>query len=199
MNTSNIDYSRYSKQDYNIKINNNNTNHLNRNSNPINQVDNSKEIKEILIEDIKDSIKNNIKRMCKQEKDMNIYLVKMKEFLTKRNDKYKEIIDCKEYLKKDFENEIVEIDNDKKILKDELINNKIDRENCFEFVTKDDKFDKVVKYLCYEATIEDNFPVIKRGFEKGAINFEDSIKEIRKLSRDLFKLKMFRDKLFEKY
>ncbi len=51
-----------------------------------------------------------------------------------------------------------------------------------------------MKILCKEASIEDTFPIIKRSFEKGAINFNDSIKEIRKLSRDLFNLKFHKEK-----
>jgi len=135
--------------------------------------------------------------MNKQEKDMHNYLCKMKEFLEIKNYRYKEFLKNKDNIFKEFDNEKEELGLEVKNLRDDLSDQKkIDSENSFDFVKKDENFDPLVKYLCYEATIEDTFPIIKRGFTKGAINFNDSIKEIRRLSRDLFKLKVFKDKIF---
>lgn len=182
----------------NSNSNNNSNNNINFNRKSSNEI--KSEIKNILINDIKEQISHNIFRMTKQEIDMNNYLNKMKTYLTNKNLSYKEAINDKQKIFGDFKDEQEEIDLEVKVLKEDLNDsNKINMENCFNFVQKDEKFDDVTKYLCYEATIEDTFPIIKRGFTKGAISFDDSIREIRRLSRDLFKLKIYKEKMIEKY
>lgn len=75
----------------------------------------------------------------------------------------------------------------------------INKDNCFDFVSKDYKFDPVVNLLCSQATIEDILIYIKKGFEKGLISFDETIRSIRIYTRELMKLKFIRDKILNKY
>jgi len=91
-----------------------------------------------------------------------------------------------------------EIENLKKI-NEEKCSKYITKENCFDFISKESKFDSVVNILSGQATIEDILIYIKKAFEKGSLNFDDTVKNIRSYSRELMKLKFLKDKFIAKY
>jgi len=72
----------------------------------------------------------------------------------------------------------------------------IKKDNCFDFVSKDSFFEKNINLICSQATIEDTLIYVKKGFEKGVISFDETVKNIRLYSRELMKLKFIRDKVF---
>lgn len=98
-------------------------------------------------------------------------------------------------LKNEIENDIQSIQNFLINLTDQNLN----KDNCFNFVNIKDKEGNLMKILSMEATIEDMYLIIKRAFEKGAINFNDTIRFIRNLSREAVKIKFVRDKILKKH
>ena len=154
-------------------------------------------IKPILVNLIKENLLKNIIEAKKQELEKFNYLGKTKEFLKDKNEKYEELLSNKENIFNEFSEKLEETNEEVKILKQSIEDKtKINQENCFKFVKKDDRFESIVRYLCYEATIEDTIPLIKKAYLKESLDFDDSVKEIRRLSRDLFKLKIFKEQLF---
>ena len=53
--------------------------------------------------------------------------------------------------------------------------------------------------LCSQATIEDSMIYIRKSFQKGAINFDETVKNIRLYSRELYKLRFIKDKILNLY
>jgi len=50
-----------------------------------------------------------------------------------------------------------------------------------------------------EASIEDMFIIIKKGFAKGNITFNETVKFIRNISREAIKIKFLRNKIQKEY
>lgn len=160
------------------------------------------DIKKALIEEIKMSceskLKDEVKRLKSQEDKLNHY---KQNFLN-------QIEKIKSNLSKNEENK-----NTMTLLKDELDSNllskrnfienlggrNLNKENCFNFVEVKNPEDNFIQLLSMEATIEDMYIIIKRGFEKGAINFNETMRFIRSLSKEAVKIKFMRDKISKKY
>lgn len=87
----------------------------------------------------------------------------------------------------------------KKILIEKFSEQFLDNNNCYEFVTVKNPNNKFLQLLSMEATIEDVFIIIKRGFEKGNITFNETVKFIRGLSREAIKIKFIRDKISKEH
>ncbi len=83
----------------------------------------------------------------------------------------------------------------KKICIEKFSNKFMDNTNCFDFVNIKNPNNNFLQLLSMEASIEDIFIIIKRGFEKGGISFNETIKFIRNLSREAIKIKFLRGKI----
>lgn len=133
---------------------------------------------------------------------MNEYLENAKLHMDYRAQKLSHVINNSDDIFAKFEEHSIqkkqEIENLKKI-NEEKSSKYITKENCFDFISKESKFDSVVNIICGEATIEDILIYIKKAFEKGALNFDETVKNIRSYSRELMKLKFLKDKLIAKY
>lgn len=58
---------------------------------------------------------------------------------------------------------------------------------------------KSLKASCIYFTLEEHILLVKKAFEKGKVSFEDSIKEIRRTSRDIFNIHRYKEFLIRKY
>ena len=75
----------------------------------------------------------------------------------------------------------------------------LDKENCFNFVNVKNPEDNFIQIISMEASVEDMYIIVKRAFEKGVINFNETMKFIRSLSKEAVKIKFIRDKILKKY
>ena len=160
------------------------------------------EIKKNLIEEIRNSIegkiKDDYKRMKSQEEKFNKY----KQVFISQGEK------LKMHITKKFENEktiqilFEELQSDlisKRNLLDNLGDKNLTKENCFEFVNVKNPENKFIEILSMEACIEDMHLITKRAFEKGVIDFNETLRFIRSLSKEAVKVKFLRDGIRRKY
>ncbi len=160
------------------------------------------EIKRILIEEIRNNcemkLKEDLKRLKSQEDKLSnykqVFLLqneKLKNFVSKKD----EHLNSMNVLKHEIEQDIIS----KKILIEKFSEQFLNNINCFDFVIVKNPNNKFIELLTMEATIEDMFIIIKRGFEKGNISFNETVKFIRNLSREAIKIKFIRDKIMKEY
>jgi len=160
------------------------------------------DIKKALIEEIKLScepkIKTEMKILKSQEEKLNNYkqtfysqMEKIKSNLSKKNENENTMTILINELEVDL--------SSKKNFIDKLGDQNLTNENCFNFVDVKNPEGNFIQILSMEATIEDMYIIVKRGFEKGAINFNDTMRFIRSLSKEAVKIKFIRDKIRKKY
>lgn len=111
--------------------------------------------------------------------------------MNKRGENEKTLI----ILKNELESDITTNRN----LIDKLCDKNLTKENCFNFVEIKNPEENFIQILAMEASIEDMYLIVKRGFEKGVINFNETMKFIRTLSKEAVKIKFLRDKIRKKY
>lgn len=116
---------------------------------------------------------------------------KLKNFLSKKDEHMNTI----NVLNHELEQDKIS----KKILIEKFSNQFMNQNNCFEFVNIKNPNNNFLQLLAMEASIEDMFIIIKRGFEKGNISFNETVKFIRNLSREAIKIKFLRDKIEKQY
>ena len=143
-------------------------------------------------------IKEDIKRIRSQEEKLNNYkqnfssqIEKLIINLSKKSENDNTI----SILKNELDSELLSKKNFINKLGEEHLN----KENCFNFVDLKNPEGNFIQILAMEATIEDMHIVIKRGFEKEAITFNDTMRFIRSLSKEAVKIKFTRDKIRKKY
>lgn len=116
---------------------------------------------------------------------------KIKSTLNKKGENDRTMI----LLKNELDSDLVTNKN----LIEKLCDKNLTKENCFNFVEIKNPEGNFVQILAMEASIEDMFLIVKRGFEKGVINFNETMKFIRTLSKEAVKIKFLRDKIRKKY
>ena len=160
------------------------------------------DIKKALIQEIKISceskLKEELKRLRSQEEKLNKYkqvfiaqIEKIKINLSKKTENEKTMSIINQELENDLSSKINLIEK--------LGEKNLNKENCFDFVDVKNPEENFIQILSMEATVEDMYIIVKRGFEKGAINFNDTIRFIRSLSKEAIKIKIIRDKIRKKY
>jgi len=146
-------------------------------------------------------LKEDLRRLKSQEDKLSNY----KQVFLAQNEKLKNFISKKDEHLNTMNVLNYEINQDvisKKILIEKFSYQFMDQNNCFEFVCVKNPNNNFLQLLSMEATVEDLFIIIKRGFEKGNISFNETVKFIRNLSREAIKIKYIRDKIknqYEKY
>ena len=152
-------------------------------------------IKNILIESVFDKISSKLigeyKKLNQQNKTLNNY----KNQYTIENNKMEKYIlkkqDITNKCTKDLyhlNNQIKKCDEYIKINKD----NKITEKNCLEHIKVENPL--VLKAIANEINYEELIIMIKKGFEKKKISFQEAISSIRDTSRQLFISKVIREK-----
>ena len=174
----------------NININFNN----NKNNNNI-IIEKRNVIKNILVEEVFDKISSKLiseyKKLNQQNKTLNNYKnqfrnenEKMEKYFAKRKEIENKCI-------KDLYHLNTEIKNySEKNKKKEI--NKITPENCLNYIKIESP--EVIKSIANEINLEELIIIIRKGFEKKAISFEQAIKSIRETSRDIFRNKINTEK-----
>ena len=154
------------------------------------------EMKRILIEEIKSSIENKVKEEIKRNKqteeklnnyrnEFNTQVDKYQKFFTKKE----EIVNALKKLLDDIEREIQNVQMYLAKMQDRIL----DSTNFENYIQISDT--ALINLISVEATIEDFLSVIKKAFEKNILNFNETLKTIRTLTRETLKIKFYREKL----
>lgn len=175
-------------------ININNINNMN-NFNVNQMYEKENKIKNILIEAVFDKIStkliNEYKKLNQQNKTLNNY---KNQFKTENERMEKYIIKKQEITNEctknlyHLNNEITKYQEYIKKKKDY----KVTENNCLQFIKIDNP--KVLRAIAKEIMYEDLIVMIKKGFEKKQITFQEAISSTRDAARDLFISKVIREK-----
>jgi len=160
------------------------------------------EMKRSLIEEIRNNCEVKLKEDIRRLKSQEDKLLNYKQVFSLQNEKLRNILCKKEENVNSFNVLNYEIEQDiisKKIILEKFSNQHIDINNCFEFIILKNPNNNFLQLLSMEAAIEDMFNIIKRGFEKGNISFNETVKFIRNLSREAIKIKFIRDKITKQF
>ena len=171
----------------------------NINNNKILNEKNNSVIKNILVEEVFDKISSKLiseyKKLNQQNKTLNNYKnqfrtenEKMMKYFTKKKDIEnkcaKDLFHLNSEIKKfSEENKTKEV-------------NKITEENCLNYIKVENP--EVIKSIANDVNYEELLVIIKKGFEKKSISFEEAIMSIRNISRDLFINKALTEKRIKK-
>lgn len=169
------------------------------NNNIILNEKNNSVIKNILVEEVFDKISSKLiseyKKLNQQNKTLNNYKnqfrtenEKMMKYFTKKKDIEnkcaKDLFHLNSEIKKfSEENKTKEV-------------NKITEENCLNYIKVENP--EVIKSIANDVNYEELLVIIKKGFEKKSISFEEAIMSIRNISRDLFINKALTEKRIKK-
>jgi len=162
----------------------------------LNQFLSEEEIKRNLIDELKNSLKPKIQEEMKSLNNFDEKFRKFKEEIYYQNENFSNFVEKKDDILIALKQQVNFIDEDIKTLSllvsyekgTELTPNNFDL-----FIRTSNR--KLIEVVCVEATIEEFITLSKKLVEKGCIPLQDSIRFIRGISRELFKLKYFRDKL----
>ena len=170
-------------------ININNINNMNNMNNfDINQMyEKENKIKNILIEAVFDKISTKLigeyKKLNQQNKNLNNY---KNQFQTE-NDRMEKYILKKQEITNECTKNLYILNNKIKkyheYIKKEK-NNKITENNCLQFINIDNP--KLLRAISKEIMYEDLLIMIKKGFEKKKISFDEAISSTRDAARNLF-------------
>ena len=171
----------------------------NINNNKILNEKNNSVIKNILVEEVFDKISSKLiseyKKLNQQNKTLNNYKnqfrtenEKMMKYFTKKKDIEnkcaKDLFHLNSEIKKfSEENKTKEV-------------NKITEENCLNYIKVENP--EIIKSIVNDVNYEELLVIIKKGFEKKSISFEEAIMSIRNISRDLFINKALTEKRIKK-
>lgn len=182
-----VNYPGFSNQQFNT---------YQQTSQQISPVLSDEDLKRNLIEELKHSLKQKIQEEIKSNNNFEEKFRKFKEEITTQNQVFKNFVERKDDILIALKQQIGFIDEDIKTL-GLIVSYEKDTEmtpnNFDSFIRTSNK--KLIEVVCVEATVEELITLTKRIVEKGCIPLQDAIKFIRGISRELFKLKYFRDKL----
>ena len=178
-------------QNININFNNN----MNSNFNPSKFNQNEKAIKNILVEAVLDKISSKLiveyKKLNQQNKTLNNYKNQYKY----TNDKMEKYISKKQEITNECTKNLFHLNNDIKKYNEYIQKKKDDKitdQNCLEYIKVESP--QVIRAIANEINYEELIIMIKKGFEKKKITFEEAILSTRNAARDLFVSKIIRQK-----
>jgi archaellum component FlaC len=154
--------------------------------------------KKVLMDEIKSQVeskvKEEMKRLKQQEEKLKNYqteftnqIEKYSKFLNRKDEIISTIRPLLERLEKEIQQVMMSVANSQ----DRMIS----QDTHLSFIAISDRDKAIINVISIEATIEDIITATKKAFEKGIVNFNDNVKFIRNITRELFRLKTYREKL----
>ena len=179
----------------NNNMNNNINNNINNNFNSNKFYQNEKAIKSILVETVLDKISSKLiveyKKLNQQNKTLNNYKNQYKY----TNDKMEKYISKKQEITNECTKNLFHLNNEIKKYNEYIQKKKDDKitdQNCLEYIKVESP--QVIRAIANEINYEELIIMIKKGFEKKKITFEEAILSTRNAARDLFVSKIIRQK-----
>lgn len=176
VNNSNVYQSRVSNNNLNINFKN--------------------EVKKKLVEELKRQLELKIKAEVVVIKNNDDTLNKFKKDLLALKERYIMFFNSKSTIENDIIKKIDSINREVGEINLNIIASKENvmcQENYQSFITVQNL--NLIKICSIEASIEDVLLVLKKGFEKGALGFEESVRIYRDMSKELVKVKFYREKI----
>lgn len=163
-------------------------------------INHDEEFKKILVDEVCGKISNKLieekKRLYTQNDKMNTFKGKLsiennglQNFLNRQNE-------IKEKCEEDMNNLNIAI----KKIEDYNNNNRtmvINEENCLNYLEIPDQ--NALKIIANETCLEEMILIVKKGFEKKKISFDEAINFMRNSTRDIFAIRFLKDKIVNKY
>ena len=158
------------------------------------------DLKNILLNEVCEKISNKLieekKRLNEQNKKMEEY----KSKFYKENEKLKNFLNAQMQIKFKCEEDMTNMKNAIRKVKDYNDNNKIiivDEENCLDYLDLPNK--NAIKIIADEACMEEMILIVRKGFERKKISFDEALFFMRNSSRDLFSIKFLMERELNKY
>jgi hypothetical protein len=158
------------------------------------------ELKNILINEISNKISGKLIEEKKRLNDENKKLKNYKDKLTQENGKLKNYLNGQNQIKAKCDEDMNNINNAVNRVKTYNEKSKdmmLNEENCINFVESSDPIS--IKIIANEASLEELILVVRKGFERKKISFDEAIMFMRNTSRDLYAIKFLKDKHLSKY
>ena len=169
-------------------------NYMGVNSNP------DEEFKNILVNEISEKISRQLidenKRLNSQNQKLNEY----KNQLGEENIKIQNFVNNQFDIKTKCEDDMSAINKAINQTKDYNENNRqrtLNKDNCLSFVDIPDS--GALKVIASEVSMEEMILLVRKGFERKKVSFEDAISFMRNSSRDLFTIKFLKNKVIRRY
>jgi hypothetical protein len=197
-NTGNKFNSGYSNTNVNTSIGSNQTSSTNVNSKISNDNQQEEIARKVLVDEIRSQVegkvKEELKRLKQQEEKLKNYqtefnnqIDKYQKFLGKRDEILVTLKPIMDNMVKETQEVLTSVANSQ----DRMIT----QDTALSFINIGERDKTILNIISMEATIEDIITATKKGFEKGIVGFSENTKFIRNLTRELFRIKYYRDKL----
>ena len=162
----------------------NNNNNINK---YISNENNNSVIKNILVEEVFDKISSKLiseyKKLNQQNRTLNNYKNQFRNEIEKMEKYFMKKKEIQNKCAKDLFNLNSEIKKISEYNKTKEIN-KITEDNCLDYIKIESP--QVIKSIANDVNYEELMVIIKKGFEKKSISFEEYIMSIRNISREIF-------------
>jgi hypothetical protein len=158
------------------------------------------EFKEILMAEVTSKISNKLisekQRLNSQNQKMN----NQKTIFTKENEKLQNFVNGQNFIKKRCDEDMYNMDNALNRIKEQINRSKnmtLNEENCINLIEVQDP--NAIKAIASETSMEEMILIVRRGFERKKVSFDEAIRFMRNSTRDLFAIKFLKDKMVNKY
>ena len=158
------------------------------------------EFKEILINEVSSKISNNLvsekQRLYNQNQKMKNY----KSTFSQENEKLNNFVNAQNQIKAKCDEDMTNMNHALSRIQDQINRSKsmiLNEENCINLVDIPDP--GALKIIAEETCLEEMILVVRKGFERKKISFDQAIMFMRNSSRDLFAIKFLKDKAINKY
>ena len=164
------------------------------NSNP------DEEFKNILVNEVSDKIS---RQLVDENNRLNSQNQKLKEYKTQfaqEGEKIQNFVNRQFEIKTKCEEDMTNINMAIKGVKDYVDKNRemtVNKDNCLTYIDVMDP--NAIKVIASETSMEEMILIVRKGFERKKISFDDAISFMRNSSRDLFTIKFLKNKVIRKY
>ena len=158
------------------------------------------EFKEILINEVSSKISNNLvsekQRLYNQNQKMKNY----KSIFSQENEKLNNFVNAQNQIKTKCDEDMNNMNHALNRIQDQINKSKnmiLNEENCINLIDVPDP--AAIKMIAQETCMEEMILVVRKGFERKKISFDQAIMFMRNSARDLFAIKFLKDKAINKY
>ena len=158
------------------------------------------EFKEILINEVSSKISNNLvsekQRLYNQNQKMKNY----KSIFSQENEKLNNFVNAQNQIKTKCDEDMNNMNHALSRIQDQINKSKnmiLNEENCINLIDVPDP--AAIKMIAQETCMEEMILVVRKGFERKKISFDQAIMFMRNSARDLFAIKFLKDKAINKY
>ena len=164
------------------------------NSNP------DEEFKNILVNEVSEKISRQLVEENNRLNSQNQKLAEYKIQFEQEGKNIQDFVNRQFEIKTKCEEDMSNINISINQVKDYVDKNQqmtLNKDNCLTFL--DVKDPSALKIIASESSMEEMILIVRKGFERKKISFEDAVSFMRNSSRDLFTIKFLKNKVIRKY